>query len=151
MDVKHRGIQTLGVLSFILGWCLALLLIRVLVVGHLANFWMLLGDLLLAALAAYLIYMGRRAVLLAKGQPRPPARFGWGRMLLGAGLIFSASNTQFHLFPTQTIVKPLEYSNPTQAAAGNATTIAICIGCVFLIISGIWRGFRQQADRPPQN
>jgi hypothetical protein len=32
-------------------------------------------------------------------------------------------------------VKPLEYENLTQAAAGNVTTIAIYIGCVVLVLS----------------
>jgi hypothetical protein len=41
-------------------------------------------------------------------------------------------------------VKPLEYENLTQAAAGNVTIIAIYIGCVVLILSGIWKGFRRQ-------
>jgi hypothetical protein len=63
-------------------------------------------------------------------------------MLLGACLLFGAANTLFHLLPTKT-PKSLEYSNPTQAAAGNATSIALCIGCVFLIVWGIWKGFRR--------
>lgn len=143
MDAKHRGIQILGFLAFIAGCGLAFLFIRVLIVRHIVNFWMFVGDLLFAALAGYLIYIGLRAVSFAKGQPRPEARFGWGRMLLGACLLFSAANTHFHLFPTKTVVTALEYSNPTQAAAGNATRIAICIGCVFLIVWGIWKGFRR--------
>jgi hypothetical protein len=146
VDLRHRGIQIAGFLSVVSGCAFALLLIRVFAVGHVASAWMLLGDLLLVALAAYLIYIGRRAIFYGKGKPLPAARFGWGRMLLGAGLIFSAANTYFHLFPTRPLPKALEYDNATQAAAGNVTTIAICLGCVFLILSGIWRGFRQQAS-----
>lgn len=150
MNAKHRGIQLLGWLAIVAGCAVLLVLIRVLVVGPIVNFWIFVGDALVAALASYLIYVGRRALLFAVGRPLPQARFGWGRMLLGASLIFSAANTHFHLFPTRTVVNPLEYSNPTQAAAGNITTIAICIGCAFLIFSGIRRGFRQvpkpQAD-----
>ena len=66
-------------------------------------------------------------------------------MLLGARLIFGAANNQFHL-PTRQFVKQLEYENQTQAAAGNVTTIAICIGCVLLILSGIWKGFHGKPD-----
>jgi hypothetical protein len=145
---KHRGVQIVGWLAVVAGCGLGVLLIRVLIVGHIVNFWNFVGDMLLAALAAYLLYIGWRAVCFAKGQPRPKARFGWGRMLLGACLLFSAANTQFHLVPTRTVVRPLEYSNPTQAAAGNFTTIAICIGCVFLILWGIWKGFQQQLVKP---
>jgi len=45
-------------------------------------------------------------------------------------------------------VKQLDYENQAQATAGNVTTIALCIGCVFLILWGIWKGFRQQAVKP---
>jgi hypothetical protein len=54
--------------------------------------------------------------------------------LLGALLIFGAANNQSHFLPTRPFVKALEYENQTQAAAGNVTTIAVCIGCVFLIV-----------------
>jgi hypothetical protein len=67
-------------------------------------------------------------------------------MLLGTLLLFGAATTQFHLLPAR--MKPLEYENQTQAAAGNITTITICIGCVFLILSGIWKGFRRQTIKP---
>src|ERR1700678_4229515 len=83
--------------------------------------------------------VGRRAISIAKGSPRPKARFGWGRMVLGAVLIFSAATAQFHPFPTR--VKSLEYENRTQTIAGHATIMAVCAGCVFLILSGIWKGF----------
>jgi hypothetical protein len=151
MDARHRGIQIIGWLSVIAGYGLGLLLIRGIFVGitrgfagRPQTFWLVLAYLLFLAVAVYLSTVGRRAVSIAKGNPQPRARFGWGRMLLGACLLFSAANTHFHLLPTRTVVKSLEYSNPTQAAAGNATTIAICIGCVFLIVWGIWKGFRRQ-------
>jgi len=154
MDARHRGVQIFGWLSVIAGYGLALLLIRGIFIGTMRGFagrpqalWILVGYLLFLALAVYLFKVGRRAISIAKGSPRPRARFGWGRMLLGALLIFGAANNQFHFFPTKHFVKPLEYGNQTQAAAGNATTIAICIGCVFLILSGIWKGFRRPTIR----
>jgi hypothetical protein len=67
-------------------------------------------------------------------------------MLLGAVLIFGAATAQFRPFPTH--VKPLEYENQTQAAAGHVTTITICIGCVLLILSGIWKGFARRTVKP---
>jgi hypothetical protein len=67
-------------------------------------------------------------------------------MLLGAVLIFGAATAQFHPFPTR--VKPLEYDNQTQAAAGHVTTITMCVGCVFLILSGIWKGFARRISKP---
>jgi len=144
MDMRHRGIQILGCLAIIAGCLVGLRLIRGLIVGHIANFWMLLGDVLFAALAVYLVYVGRRGLAFAKGQPRPKPRFGWGRILLGAILLFSSANSHFHLFPTRTVIKPLEPSNPTQAAAMDVTAIVIAIGCIILIVSGIWIGVRRQ-------
>ena len=153
MDARHRGIQMFGWLSVIAGYGLALLLFRGIFIGITRGFagrpqafWILLGYLLFLGLAVYLFTVGRRAISIAKGSPRPRARFGWGRMLLGALLIFGAATTQFHLLPLR--VKPLEYENQTQAAAGNITTITICIGCVFLILSGIWKGFGRQTMKP---
>jgi hypothetical protein len=87
MDLRHRSIQILGCLAIALGCLLALILIGGLAIGHVANFWMLLVHLLFAAVAVYLIYLGVRGLAFAHGKPLPKARFGWGRILLGAVLI----------------------------------------------------------------
>jgi hypothetical protein len=63
-------------------------------------------------------------------------------MLVGTLLIFSAASTRFHLFPATV------YENQTQAVAGNVTEIAVCIGSLFLILSGIWKGVRRQTMKP---
>jgi hypothetical protein len=152
MDARHRGIQILGWLAIIAGYGLALLLIRGIFLGITRGFGavlsqtfaILLAYLLFFALAVYLFSVGRRARSIANGSPRPKARFGWGRMLLGAILLFSSANNHFHLFPTRTVIKPLEPSNPTQAAAMNVTAVVIAIGCIILIFSGIWIGVRRQ-------
>jgi hypothetical protein len=107
-------------------------------------FAILLAYLLFFALAIYLFSVGRRALSIASGTPRPKARFGWGRMLLGAILLFSSANSHFHLLPTRTVIKPLEPSNPTQAAAMNVTAIVIATGCIILIFWGIWIGVRRR-------
>lgn len=156
MEAKRRGIQIFGWLCAIAGYGLALLLIRGIFIGSTRGFgagrprafWIVLAYLLFCALAVYLFNVGRRAISTAKGSPRPKARFGWGRMLLGTLLIFSAASNHFHIFPERHFVKQLEYKNQMQAAAGNVTTIAIYIGFVFLILSGIWKGFRRQTIKP---
>lgn len=155
MGETRRGIQFLGWLSIIAGYGFALLLIRGIFIGITRGFagrpqalWLVLGYLLYLALGVYLFTVGRRAISIAKGTPQPKMRFGWGRMLLGAVLIFGAASTQFHLVPTRPLVKQLDYENQTQAAAGNVTTIALCIGSLFLIVSGIWKGFRRQPIQP---
>jgi hypothetical protein len=156
MDVRHRGIQIFGWLAVIAGYCIALFLIRGVFIWVTRGLftgravWILLGHLLFLAFAVYLFTVGRRAISIAKGDPRRRMRFGWGRMLLGTSLIFSAASTQFHLFPVSVV--QLEYEDQTQAAAGNVTDIAICIGSLFLILSGVRKGSRRQtmkADLPP--
>ncbi len=152
MNARHRSIQTLGWLAVVAGYGLALALIRGIFLGSTRGFgavrsqvcWIIVGYLLSFALAVYLFVQGRHAVSIAKGCPRPKARFGWGRILLGAGLLFSIANVHFHLLPTRTVVKPLEYSNPSEATAGSVTTIVLCIGCVLLIFFGIRKGFLRE-------
>ncbi len=155
MNTKNGSKKILGYLGVITGCivgvvflnAMCMYLFRCVTSGRIVNFWMVIGDLLFLGVAAYFIYVGRRAVYSAKGQPLRPAKFGWGRMLLGAILLFNSANSHFHLYPVRTVVKPLEASNPTQAAAMNLTAIAIAIGCAALIVSGIWKGLRQQAAK----
>jgi hypothetical protein len=79
MDLRHRSIQILGCLAIALGCLLALIQIRGLAIGQIANFWMLLVQLLFAAVVVYLIYLGVRGLAFARGKPLPKARFGWGK------------------------------------------------------------------------
>ncbi len=155
MDARHRGIQILGWLSIIAGYGLGLALIRGMFIGITRGFdgspppfLLFLAYLLYLAVAIYLFTVGRRATSIAKGTPRLRARFGWGRMLLGTLLLFGAANNQFHIFPAGHVFTSLKYENRTQTAAGNFTIIAICIGCIFLVLWGIWKGFRRQSIRP---
>jgi hypothetical protein len=137
------------------GYGFALLLIRGIFIGITRGFrgsprvfWIVLAYLLFFAVSAYLFTVGRRAIATANGSPRPAAQFGWGRMLLGAVLIFGGAINHFHVFPIRHFGKPLEYANRTQATAGNITIGVLYIGCVFLILWGIWKGFRRQGIRP---
>ena len=144
-----RGIQILSWLSAIAGYGLALLLIRGTFVGitrgfgarRFQAFWVVLGYLLFLAFAVYLINVGRRSMSLAEDCPRPQARFGWGRIVIGAILLYSNVARHFHLIPAR--FKPLQPSDNAQASAMNITEIVILIGCVQLMLSGIWRGFRR--------
>ena len=151
MDARHRGIQIFGWLSAIAGFGLALLLIRGMFSGITRGFdgspsafLLLLAYLLFLALAVYIFTVGRRAISIAKGAHLPGARFGWGRILLGAILLFGSANNRFHFFPAGHVFTSLKYDNRTQTAAGNVTTTALNIGCVLLILWGIWKGFRRQ-------
>ncbi len=152
MDVRRHSIQILGWLAVIASYGLALLLIRGIFIwvarGLFAGrgLWILLGHLLLLAFAVYIFTVGRRAVSIGKGGPRRIMRFGWGRVLLGALLIFFAASTRFHLFPGGVV--QVEYQNPSQAAAQNVMNIAVFIGSFFLILSGIWKALRGQPMKP---
>ena len=150
MGAKRLGIRVLGWLSLVVGYGLALLLIRGVYIGITRGFgagrsqafWIVLGYLLFVGLALYLFTLGRRALLIAKGSPRARTRFGWGRIVLGAILLYSAAVDHFHLIPVRRTVRHLEATNETQAVAMKLTAIAVAVGCVILILSGIWRGFR---------
>jgi hypothetical protein len=128
---------------------LALLLIRGILIGITRGFgagrsqafWILLGYLLFLALAVYLFTVGRRALSIAKGSLRPRAQFGSGRILLGGILLYGSAVDYFHLIPASG-VKHLEPTNETQAVAMKVTAVVIALGCILLIFSGVWRGFR---------
>jgi hypothetical protein len=145
--MKRRGLQILGVLAVVAGGGIGLLLIRAFIAGKFGRLWIVVGDLLLLALVAYLIFNGIRLVSIGEGMPRPKTRFGWGKMLVGSWIIYSAAGDYFHFIPKGPI-KTLEPSNATQASAMHATQIAVLIGCVFLIISGFWQGFRKKQLEP---
>jgi hypothetical protein len=154
MGQKRLEILVLGWMLVVAGYVYALLLIRGIFLGitqgftgHPNPFWLVLAYLLAFALGLYFFTAGRRAISIGKGNPRPAAQFGWGRMLLGAALIFGGAINHFHVFPIRHFGKPLQYANRAQATAGNITTVVLYIGCVFLIVWGIWKGFRRQGIR----
>jgi hypothetical protein len=150
MDAKRVGIRSLGWLSLIVGYGLALLLVRGVYIGTTRGFrasrsqafWIVLGYLLFLGLAAYLFTLGRRALSTAKGSPPPRTRFGWGRIVLGAIFFYSSAVDHFHLIPGREVIKRLEPTNETQAVTMKVTAIMIALGCLALILSGIWRSFR---------
>jgi len=150
MNAKRIGIQVLGWLALVVGYGLALLLIRGVYIGATRGFgggrfqalWVVLGYLLFLGFAAYLFTLGRRALSVAKGSPRPRARFGWGRITVGTIWLYSSAVEHFHLMPVRQRIKPLEPTNETQAVAMKATAVLIALGCVALVLSGVWRGIR---------
>ena len=150
MKAKRLGLQTLAWLSLIAGYGLALLLIRGIYIGTTRGFganrsqslWVVLGYVLFLSLAVYLFTLGRRTLSAAKGSPQPGARFGWGRIIVGAILLYSSAVDHFHLIPVHQRIKPLEPSNQTQAVAMNATAMIIAVFCIALVLSGVWRGIR---------
>jgi len=158
MTARLRGIQILGWLSLIAGYGLALLLIRGIVIrmargfggASFQAFWSVLGDLLIFGIAFYLAHLGRRALLIAKGRSRTGTRFGWGRILLGTIFLYNSAVDHFHLLPPGPPgpFKIPEASNQWEADTMDVTAVVIALGCVVMILSGIWRGLRPQHPSP---
>jgi hypothetical protein len=155
MDSRHRGIQILGWLSVVAGSGLALMQIRGIVIlitrfgaGRSQAFWILFASLLFLALAVYLFDVGLRALSIAKGSPRSKARFGWGRIILGSIVLYTSAVDRFDLIPAFGF-KHLQPANDTQALGMKFTASVITLGCILLIFSGIWKGFRPH--RPSTN
>jgi len=150
MNAKRFAIQISGWLALIGGYGLGLVLIRGVYIGATRGFgasrsqarWIVLGYLLFLGLAAYLFALGRRALSVAKGNPKPKARFGWGRMALGMAWLWSIAVNDFHLIPVHQHIKLMEPANEAQAIGMKATDILVALGCVALVLSGIWRGIR---------
>jgi hypothetical protein len=142
-----------GWLSLVAGYGLTLLLIRGVYLGATRGFradrsqslWIVLGYLLFLGLAVYIFTLGRRTLSMAKGTPPPPARFGWGRIVLGTILFYGSAVDHWHLIPAEPI-KRMEPANETQAIAMTVTTIVLMLASVALILSGLWRGFRANAN-----
>jgi len=110
MNAKSVVILVFGCLAALAGGLVAIVPIRALAFGRIANVWMLLGELLVAALAVYLIYIyvGRRSMAYARGIPQCKARFGWRRIILGALVLFGSANAHFHLIrSSRTVIRPL--------------------------------------------
>jgi len=149
MDARHRGIQIFGWFFVVAGYILALLLIRGIFIGTTRGFaghpnipWVVLGYLLFFAIAFYLFAVGRRLISVAKGKPRPKPRFGWGRIVLGALVIFGAATAQFHLLPLRHFIRQ-EHQKQAQTAAQIIPALVVYVSCVLLILSGIRKGFRR--------
>jgi len=155
MGQERLGILVLGWMLVIASYVYALLLIRGIFLGitqgfagHPNPFWLVLAYLLFFALGLHLFTVGRRAISIGKGNPRSGARVGWGRMLSGALLIFSAATTQFHLLPRTRFGGQDKNQNQTESTARTVTALAVYIGGGFLIYGGISKGFRRQTAKP---
>jgi len=138
MGTKRYAIQLCGWLALIVGYGLALLLIRGVFIGITRGFgaarsqaiWIVVAYLLYLAVAVYFFTLGRRALSMAKGTPRASVRFGWGRIVLGTTLLYSYVVVVFHLIPVH------------GPATKRVDVIIFALVCCIVILSGIWRGFR---------
>jgi hypothetical protein len=138
MDAKRYAIQFCGWLALIVGYGLALLLIRGVFIGITRGFgasrsqaiWIVVAYLLYLAVVVYFFTLGRRALSIAKGTPRASVRFGWGRIVLGTTLLYTLVVVHFHLIPV--------HGRTTK----RMDVVIFASVCCVVILSGIWRGFR---------
>lgn len=113
METKHRRKQMLGALAILIGAVVALNLVRVLAIralsGHTITAWLFVYYLLVAGIAAYLLRLGWRTIQLRSST----ARFGWGRLVFGAWMVFDSVNEYLHFMPFQ---RPRWGGNPSGEA-----------------------------------
>ena len=133
MDAKHRIVQLLAIAGLASSCLLGLLALRGLFLGHVADVWAAMGLLFVCALIAYLISVSIRGLRWARGQGTiGNGQIKWGRVYLGALLIFVEIKNHWH--PAPNLLKP---SNETQAVGMNAAAIALAFLGVWLIVSGV--------------
>jgi len=132
LDAKHRLAQIGAILALLAGSVGGFALLGGLFRHHPANVWDALDVSFALALAAYLVFVGNRALRWAVGQPAPAAQIKWGRALLGVWLIFTQAKNHFH--PPANLLKP---SNETEAAGMHVAAAIIVATGVLLIAYGL--------------
>jgi hypothetical protein len=138
MNTKHRILQILAIAGLASGCLLGLLVLRRLFLGHLGNVWAVMDLLFVCGLIAYLISASIRGIRWAKGQGTVGnGQIKWGRVYLGALLIFVEIKNHWH--PAPNLLKP---SNEAQAAGMTTAAIALVFLGTWLVISGITSRFK---------
>jgi hypothetical protein len=144
LDAKHRLAQIGAILALLVGSVGGFALLGGLFRRHPANIWDSLDVSFALGLAAYLVFVGNRALRWAIGQPAPLSQIKWGRTLLGAWLIFTQLKNHFH--PGDDLLKP---SNEGQAAGMHiASAIIVAIG-VLLIAYGLKSPVQRMFSKSP--
>ena len=138
MDLKHRIVQLLATAGLTVGCLLGLLMLRRFLLGHLGDIWAVMDLVFVCGLIAYLISAGIRGIRWAKGQGTVGnGKIKWGRLYLGALLIFVEIKNHWH--PAPNLLKP---SNEAQAAGMTAAAIALVLLGIWLVVSGITSRFK---------
>ncbi len=121
----------LGVASIFLGAVLGLLMVRALLLSANwagKNVWNIGGMFVFSLLAAFLIWIGSRAVRRGRGQLVPPTTIKWGRILGGIWLVFFASKS--HFAPD---ANSLKANNPGEAFGMGMATVLMTAAGIFLV------------------
>ena len=142
MDAKHRIVQLLGISGLASGSLLGLLVLRVLILRHVADAWGAIDLVFASAFSIYLLSVGILAMSWARGQRASGSmKVKWGRVLLGSLLIFVEAKNHFH--PAANLLQP---SNEAQAAGMNATAIVLGLLGAWLVASGVIARFKGQVS-----
>ena len=91
----------------------------------------------------YLFYSGLRMV---SPKTVSPSRFGWGKMIIGALILYLQVGLDYHLVPEG----PLPIRKPSNATEAASVLVIDLIG-VYIIFRGIWEGYSRrelQRDTP---
>ena len=140
MDTKHRSVQLLGIAGLSSGCLLGLLMLRRLFFWRTADLWAAIDFIFVCGFVAYLISLGIRAIRWAKDHGTSRNRqIKWGRVYLGALLIFIEIKNHFH--PAPNLLKP---SNQGEAAGMIVAAIALALLGAWLVVSGITSRFKPQ-------
>jgi hypothetical protein len=121
----------LGIASIFLGSVLGLLMVRALLLSAnwaAKNAWNIGGIFVFCLLAAFLIWIGSRAVRRGRGQLVPATTIKWGRVLAGVWLVFFSFKS--HFAPDANVYQA---DNPSQAFGMLAATIFMLAAGIFLI------------------
>jgi len=133
VDAKHRFAQIGAILALLVGSVGGFAVLGGLFRHHPASAWDAMEVSFALAFAAYLVFVGNRAMRWAVGQPAASrGQIKWGRTLLGVWLIFTQSKNYFH--PAGNLLKPL---NEGQAVGMHMAEILILGFGVLLIVSGL--------------
>jgi len=141
VDAKRRIVQLVGITGLVSGSLFGLLVLRGLILRHVADAWSAMDLIFAFAFSAYLFSVGILAMRWARRQRTAESvKVKWGRVLLGSLLIFIEAKNHFH--PATNLLQP---SNETQAAAMNATAIVLGLLGSWLVVSGVIARFKGQS------
>jgi hypothetical protein len=121
----------LGIASIFLGSVLGLLMVRALLLSAnwaVKNVWNMGGIFVFCLLAAFLIWIGSRAVRRGRGQFVPATTIKWGRVLAGVWLLFFSFKS--HFAPD---ANAYQADNSSQAFGMLAASIFMLAAGIFLI------------------
>jgi ABC-type multidrug transport system fused ATPase/permease subunit len=121
-------------------------------VNHVFDIWFVIGRFWIFGLAIYLIFVGLHKTSIYNPVSHSTiSRIGWGRVIVGTYLIYSALLNHFRPVPNG--IPMLQPSNETQAMAMKATenvlNVLMPLLGAYLAVAGVRKGFKQSDKVDP--